>query len=73
MPVAAATAGGWVSVNSGSRIATRAAALGSPQAIFKWVCGWVIRAKDWHSLPVPAVVGMAISGSMGLVALPTPQ
>ena len=34
MPVAAATAGGWVSVNSGSRIATRAAAFGSPQAIF---------------------------------------
>ena len=73
MPVAAATAGGWVSVNSGSRIATRAAAFGSPQAIFTWVWGCVIRAKDWHSLPVPAVVGMAIRGNMGRVALPTPQ
>ncbi len=73
MPVAAATAGGWVRVNSGSRIATLAAAFGSPQAIFACVWGCVIRANDWHSLPVPAVVGMAISGSIGLVALPTPQ
>ena len=30
-------------------------------------------ANDWASLPVPAVVGTAINGSMGLVALPTPQ
>ena len=69
MPVAAATAGGCVSVSSGSSIAARAAALGSPQAIFTCVCGCVIRANDWHSLPVPAVVGMAISGSIGRVGL----
>ena len=28
-----------------------------------------MRAKDWHSLPVPPVVGMAINGSMGLRGL----
>ena len=47
-----------------------AVALGSPQAIFKCVPSFVIRAKDWHSLPVPAVVGTAMSGSIGSVALP---
>ena len=54
-------------------MATRAAAFGSPQAIFWCVVSSEISAKDWHSLPVPAVVGMAMSGSISRVALPTPQ
>ena len=33
----------------------------------------LIRANDCASLPVPAVVGTAISGSSGPVALPMPQ
>ena len=32
-----------------------------------------ISANDWHSLPVPAVVGIAINGSMARPAFPTPQ
>jgi hypothetical protein len=73
MPVHAATWRGCVTVNKGSRIATRGAAFASPQAILWCVFSSAISAKDWHSLPVPAVVGTAISGSIGLVALPTPQ
>ena len=30
-------------------------------------------AADWHSLPVPAVVGIAISGSIGFVGLVVPH
>ena len=32
-----------------------------------------ISANDWLSLPVPAVVGTAVIGSIRRVALPTPQ
>ena len=73
IPVLAATAGGWLSVSSGSSRATLAAAFTSPQAIFTCVSGWAIRANDWHSLPVPVVVGTAIKGSIGREALPRPQ
>ncbi len=45
----------------------------SPQAILTWVSASEIRANDWVSLPVPAVVGTAIIGSISRVALPTPQ
>jgi hypothetical protein len=37
MPAVAVTRFGAVSVNSGSRMATRHAAEGSPQAIFMWL------------------------------------
>ena len=50
----------------------RAAAFGSRQAILWWVASSAMRAALWHSLPVPAVVGMAMSGSIGRVALPIP-
>jgi len=73
MPVQAVTRGGWETVNSGSRMATFAEAFGSPHAIFMCVSSSEISAKDWHSLPVPAVVGTAMSGSIGFVAFPTPQ
>ena len=48
-------------------------AFASPQAIFWCVTGSVMSANDCASLPVPAVVGMPMEGSMGLVALPTPK
>ena len=51
----------------------RQAAFESPQAIFMCESAFAISANDWASLPVPEVVGIAIIGSMGLVALPTPQ
>ena len=69
-PVCTATESGCVSVKSGSRIAMRARALGSPQAIFSWVSSRLTRAYDWHSLPVPEVVGIAMNGSIGFGALP---
>src|SRR5260221_3090150 len=59
MPVQAVTRAGWESVNLGSRIATRAAAFGSPHAIFWCVFSSAMRAEDWHSLPVPAAGGNA--------------
>ena len=73
MPVHAVTRGGCETVSSGSRMAARAAAFGSPQAIFWCVSSSEMSAKLWHSLPVPAVVGTQIIGSMGFVAFPTPQ
>ena len=53
-------------------MATRKAALRSPHAIFRCVFSSAIRANDWASLPVPAVVGTPIDGSIGFVALPKP-
>lgn len=47
--------------------------LRSPQAILRWVTGSVISAYDWHSLPVPAVVGTAMNGSRGFTAAPVCQ
>src|SRR5262245_5303114 len=73
MPVAAVTAAGMLIVSSGSSNAIRQAALGSPHAIFMRDFGLAMRAYDWASLPVPEVVGTAIIGSMGRVALPAPQ
>ena len=73
MPVSAVTRGGCVTVSSGSRIATRNAARLSPQAILTCVSASAMSAYDCVSLPVPAVVGTAIIGSSGPVALPSPQ
>ena len=71
-PVKAVTRRGCDTVRAGSSRAMRAAAFGSRQAILWWVASSAMSAALWHSLPVPAVVGMAMSGSMGRVALPTP-
>ena len=73
IPVRATSESGCVSVRFTSRIATRKAARGSPQAIFMPVSSSVIRANDCVSLPVPAVVGTAIDGSIGPVAVPRPR
>lgn len=72
MPVRAATRAGWVSVSETSRIAVLNATRLSPQAIFRPVSGSLMRANDCVSLPVPAVVGTAIEGSIGPVARPRP-
>ena len=72
-PVMAVTLRGMVTVSSGSRSATRGAALGSPQAIFPPPSPSPTRAKDWTSEPVPAVVGTAISGRRGEVAVSWPR
>ena len=61
----AVTTAGIVTVSSASRIATRHAAFLSPHAIFICVAGLAINANDCASLPVPAVVGTAISGFKG--------
>ena len=73
MPVQAVTLRGCERVSSGSRMAIFAAALGSPQAILLWVSISEISANDWHSLPVPAVVGITMSGSISRLAKPIPQ
>ena len=72
MPVMAVTVAGCDTVTSGSRMATRNAALRSPQAILRCVFSSAMRAYDCASLPVPAVVGMPMDGSIGFVALPKP-
>ena len=73
MPVSAVTRGGCETVSAGSSSATRNEAFLSPQAILTCVLASEISANDCVSLPVPAVVGTAIIGSIGRVALPTPQ
>ncbi len=45
----------------------------SPQAIFACVSASEMMANDWASLPVPAVVGTPIDGSIGRVALSWPR
>ena len=65
MPVSATSERGCVSVRLTSRIAIRNAAPGAPQAIFRPVAGSLTSANDCVSLPVPAVVGTAIEGSIG--------
>ncbi len=72
MPVSAVTRAGCVTVRSGSSTATRNDAFLSPQAIFTCVSASLMSANDCASLPVPAVVGTAIIGSIGPVALPVP-
>ncbi len=45
----------------------------SPHAIFACVSASEMIANDWASLPVPAVVGTPIDGSIGRVALSWPR
>ena len=72
-PEIAVTNRGCDTVSSGSRIAIRNAALGSPHAIFACVSASEMSAYDWASLPVPAVVGTPMDGSIGLDAFPCPR
>lgn len=65
MPVPAVTPGGRFTVRAGSITATHDAMLGVPPTlnlIFR--SGSVITAHSVTSLPVPAVVGMAIMGGI---------
>src|SRR6266853_328079 len=63
-PLAAARAAGCEVVSFGSRIATRNEALASPQIILAPVSESTMAAVPCASLPLPAVVGTAIIGSM---------
>src|SRR2546428_14020476 len=68
MPVPAVTAAGSFTVSSGSMTATQDAMFGVPPTlnlIFRF--GSVITAQSVTSLPVPAVVGTAISGGVRLL------
>ena len=72
-PVAAITSGGAVRTSSGSSSVAAKRAFGSPQAILRWSSSREMTAKDWDSLPVPAVQGTPTDGSIGFEALPNPQ
>src|SRR2546421_12881086 len=65
MPVPAVTAGGSLTVSSGSITATHAAMWGVPPTLNLILrFGSVMTAHSVTSLPVPAVVGTAIIGGM---------
>src|SRR5881397_1088251 len=65
MPVPAVTAGGSLTVSSGSITATQAAMWGVPPTLNLILrVGSVMTAHSVTSLPVPAVVGTAIIGGM---------
>jgi hypothetical protein len=51
----------------------RNAAFSSPHAILACVCASEMSAYDCASLPVPAVVGTPIDGSIGFDAFPWPR
>jgi len=65
MPECAVTMGGAPTVSSGSQIAWRGIMCGLATPIFISVAGSVITATGVASEPVPAVVGSAISGTLG--------
>ena len=68
MPVAAVTAAGRPSVSSGSINATCAEISGVPPTLNLIRRSWsVITDQSVTSLPVPDVVGIAISGGMRFV------
>src|SRR2546427_11608731 len=65
MPVPAVTAGGSLTVSSGSITATQAAMWGVPPTLNLILrVGSVMTAHSVTSLPVPAVVGTAIIGGV---------
>ena len=65
MPECAVTAGGAPTVSSGSQIAWRGIRCGLATPIFISVAGSVMTETGVASEPVPAVVGSAISGTIG--------
>ena len=65
MPECAVTTGGAPTVSSGSQIAWRGIRCGLATPIFMSVAGSVMTATGVASEPVPAVVGSAISGTIG--------
>ena len=73
IPVAAVMNGGIVEVMAGPKMATSGKSDGAKMTVFAFVASMVTTPLRPTSLPVPAVVGMAINGSMGFAALPVPQ
>ncbi len=76
MPVWAVTGAGTETVNSGSTRATRGIIASDRRLFFTAGASTEITAFFVASLPVPAVVGIAIMGSGGTVScrpLPTPS
>ena len=73
MPVAAVTPAGMLTVNSGSRMATRQAAFLSPHAIFMCVFGIGNQGVRLGFAARPGGGGNGSRGSIGLVALPMPS
>ena len=63
---------GIVTVRAGSRIATSGMSDGAKMIVFLFVSSSVTSPARPTSLPVPAVVGTAISGAIGLVILASP-
>src|SRR5512139_2288896 len=72
-PVAAVMPWGIVRVIRGSTRATRGRMLGLAMSIFTSLAVSVMMVKGVTSLPVPAVVGMAMSGAAGLGILLAPM
>ena len=73
IPVAAVTPGGAVRVSSGSTMATAGIMYGETIPSFTCVRVLVKMALGVASAPVPAVVGMAITGSPGRGTRSTPK
>ena len=71
--MAAVRVAGSPTVSSGSTRATRAAIRGLPTLILNDLAVSVTTDQNVTSLPVPAVVGMAMSGVMGLRHEPKPS
>ncbi|MNJ63110.1 hypothetical protein D3C77_589850 [compost metagenome] len=69
MPVAAVIEAGNFKVSAGSRIARRGNSCGLMMTVLNKVCLLVNTVEAVHSLPVPAVVGMAKIGSGALSSL----
>ena len=72
MPVAAVIAGGRPRISSGSSAAALGIMLASITPLLAWVSLSEITAMQVPSEPVPAVVGMANSGSAGSLHLFAP-
>ena len=72
MPVAAVVRGGIVSVNFGSKMATFGIRRGAKMTVFFLVAWMVTTPLRPTSLPVPAVVGMAIIGGTSFTILASP-
>ena len=71
MPVAAVRPGGRPSVSSGSQIAERGSRCHEWKPSLRWSSVMTIAPRA-TSLPVPEVVGTAISGAAASVILPLP-
>lgn len=72
IPVVALKEGGNVRVNSASKMAYFGMSVNELIVYLWWVFSSVMTAARVTSLPVPAVVGMATSGGIGLYTFSNP-